>query len=441
MNLPQAVDAEQSVIGGLMLCPESLPRVADWLAVEDFYRHDHRLIYRSICEMAAQDKPFDVVTLGEWFEAHDLAHELGGTAYLIELGQTTPSAANITAYAEIVVEKSRLRSLIASGQRQIDAARALTASGEVAMQAQAALAQLAPTRATGLLASKPLLSQWFTDFHERYNTQQMPGLPYPWKDLNAYTHGMQPGEMTILAARSNTGKSMLALQIAAFTALRGKRVALFSLEMTGVSVMRRNVAALAGIPHSFLIEPSRDDWDTHSGAMHAAIAALKDAPLFVDDAPNLSCMEITARATRMHMQAPIDLIVVDHLHEMRMPGKQGEVIERGDAARGIKALAKRTGCPVLCLAQLNRSSETENRKPLKSDLRASGGIEEVTDVALLLHRPQGTELIEVIVAKGRDIESGRSVWLQGNFAHQRADDYDGDIPQAATPIKSRGMPG
>lgn len=437
MTLPQSIEAEQSVLGSVMRDPASLPLVSDWLAETDFLRAGHRTVYRTLLAMAEAGKPLDVVTVGEALDAIG-ERELSGE--VIGLAMTQGSAANIVAHAEIVVEKSRLRSLIGLGAKLQNAEGA---SGEIAMRAQTALARMAPTRRTGLLPTKPLLRNWFADLQRRYEDKHLPGLPYPWHALNKLTHGMQDGEVTVLAARPGTGKSALAFQIAAFTAMRNDRTALFALEMTTDQVMRRCVSCLGDVPHDWLLEPRDEDGD-HWPNVTNAVRDLSRAALHVDDSPQLSSIEISARAQRMHLQAPIRLIVVDHLHEMKLAGKSGEVTERGDALRDLKGLAKRLNCPALVLAQLNRGSETDNRRPTMRDLRASGGIEEVADVVLFPYRdPANTDAIEIIVGKGRDLKKGAPIFLKDRFDCMRAEDWDGPLPQReVTPIRRyRGFAG
>jgi len=433
---PHSIPAEQSVLGALMVAPERLADIADWLTAGDFYRRDHALIFQAITEQAAKGQPVDPVTLADWFDGVELADQVGGLSYLVDLAQTTPSAANLVAYGEIVAEKSRLRRLADAGNRI--AAMALEsnarASGDLAAEAEAMLRELAPTPATGALDAKSGLRELHAEIEALFEGVAEQGLPWPWADLNRHVRLVQ-GEVTLLAARPSVGKSALAFQVAAFTALRGSRVLVNSLEMPRKSVFRRMVAAVGGVPYGWMRNPAGDDgtWSLYSQTMRDLIGA----PLWVEDAAGLSAAQIVARARRSHMRAPLGLLVVDHLHEVRMAGKQGEVIERPEALRELKRLAKELGIPVLCLAQLSRAGDTGDRRPKLSDLRGSGGIEEVADTVLLLHRPDYHDpsdrpgLIEIEVAKARDGERGVVVNLRNDYAHMRALDWDGDVPLRA----------
>lgn len=443
-ELPVSIEAEQAVLGGLLLAPATLPKVADWLAEGDFYQADHRLIFRAILALASADKPFDPVTLGEWLEAND-APGLGG--YLIDLASQTPSAANAVAYAEIVVERARLRQAIGLGATLIERAYAKGATSDaVTGYAQTALAGFAPVKTTGLLPSRDGLKSWWQSVLERTDQPGMIGLPTPWAELNTATKGLRGGRLYVLAGRPGMGKSIIGGQQAAFTALRGDRAALFSLEMSAEEVHQRNVAALANVPHDFLESPTSDS--PHWGAVSAAVGELNAAALLVDDSPGLTASQLCARAERAHLQSPLKLIVVDHLHEMAVDPKD-RVNALGDAARRLKGLAKRLNVPVLLLAQLNRGATgRENKRPTMADLRASGAIEEVADAIFLLHREDYydanthlRDVVELHIAKGRNLRSGVTINLLNNYGCMRADDWRGALPQApaATEPRTRGM--
>lgn len=430
---PQRIDAEQAVIGGLMRWPDSLVKISDWLEEGDFYRRDHRLVYRAISALSEQGKPCDIVTMGEWFEANALADQIGGTGYLLELANTTPSAANIVAWAEIVVEMSRKRQAIELGTELVNAGFDRgTTSVDLQAMAQVGLANLAPVQHTGLLPIVPVMRDLYAEMVQRYNAKTLPGLPTPWADLNAVTHGLQDGEVLLVAARSNMGKSVVGFQLSRFTGLRGDHVLRFSLEMTARQAMRRDIAALGEVPYDWMIQPT-DEVD-HWPAVNKAINLLKRAAMQIDDTARLSAPQICARARRAHLQRPVRLVLIDHLHEVRLPGKQNETIERADALRDFKALAKDLNCPVVVLAQLNRESAKEGRRPGLHDLRGSGGIEEVADVVLFLHRPDyyrpkdRVGAIEVIVGKGREVRTGQVVYLRNRFDQMRADEWNGEFP-------------
>lgn len=276
----------------------------------------------------------------------------------------------------------------------------------------------------------------------------MIGLPTPWGGLNAALHGLRNGQVYVLAARSNMGKSVGGFQLARFNARRGGRTALFSMEMTLEEVAGRDISATGDVPHDWLMEPSEDD-GFNIAQVHGAIRELRDIPLYVDDSPQLNSRQIAARARRLHMQGALSLIVVDHLHEMALPNKQGEAIERGQALKDLKALGKELDCPVVVLAQLNRAAAKAGgevaRRPVMTDLRASGGIEEAADVIVFIHRPDyynpadRAGLVEFIVGKGRNVRTGTIIQQRNRFDMMRIDDCNRDeFPEAEVLSHSSG---
>lgn len=448
---PHSVEAEQAVLGGLLLPHAGAAawlQVCDWLTPEHFYRDKHIAILKAVQDLTERGQPTDAVTVGEWFDAQGRSSEVAGGAYLVELASTTPSAANIVAYAEIVVGKAHLRRLIEIGTNLVNTGFQPDSREvpEIVQETQHRLAELSPTRRTGLLPVKAGLTALYEDLIRRYEAKALPGLPTPWSDLNDVTHGLQDGEVIVIAGRSNMGKSVFGFQLSAFNALRGNRTARYSLEMTADAALRRDVAALGDIPHRWLLDPR--DGEENWPRIHEAFRRLQQAPLLTDDSPRLTAAQVSARAQREHMRAPLRLVLVDHLHEMKLPGRQGEVIERADALRDLKALAKNLNCPVVVLAQLNRGAaghdRVETRRPRLTDLRGSGGIEEVADVVLFLHRPDYYEpadmpgVIEVTVGKGRDIPTGKTIFLRNRFDVMRADNWEGASP-VSFPARSGGF--
>jgi replicative DNA helicase len=430
--LPQAIDAEQSVLGGLMLDASAWARIGDWLTETDFSDPHHRLIFRAIRDQILADNPVDAVTMGEWFEAH--AESDITLSYLVSLASRTPSAANIVAYAEIVLEKSKLRQIIAIGD---DLARqASTAGGQdSALLLSGVVRRLhalgAASQHVGPRAPRDPARDWFDALRARWESgDTMTGLPSPWHDLNTLTFGWQPGELIIVAARPNVGKSVLGFQQLAFSGLRGNRALGFSLEMTYEQVLSRMVAALGDVPHDWIRSPANRP-DDHWPAVNHAVRDLLRANFLIDDQPRLTAEQMIARAKREHMRSPLSLIVVDHLHDMRRPGRD-LVNEIADDCRALKSLAKDLHVPVIALAQLNRQGAD---RPVLKDLRASGGIEEVADAVILMHRDdyqrfdeRATAPVELIVAKGRNMPAGRTVYLRNRYDIQRLDDYPDYTP-------------
>lgn len=447
---PQSADAEQAVLGGLMVRHESLAKVSDWLTPEDFYRHDHATIYRAILELAGKGSPFDSLTLGEWFEAQGKSELVDNGAYLIELQSSTASAANIVAYAEIVREKSVLRQAITIGTELANSGFQTDGrdSTEILADATRALTALrGDPKAGGLVSAAAGLNDWFDDLQARYHGGGgMTGLPYPWQEVNKVTHGLQPGELTIIAARPSMGKSVMGLNLALMNAMRGTNTILFSLEMTLRQVNRRNIASLGEVPHDWLLAPSKqeDDGPDYWPRVSGAIRDIKQAALLVDESAGLRIEQIVARARRAHMQKPVELIVLDHMHEVALPGRREARFETGAIADAGKMLAKEFGCPAVWLAQLNRSLEQrQNKRPVMADLRESGEIEQKADVIWFLYREDyyrraepgyaPTRAVELILGKGRDLNVGGPIFLREDFAHMRLVDWEGDFPDRPAP--------
>ena len=455
---PQSIDSEQAVVGGLMLDGRALAKVQDWLSAEDFYRRDHQLIYQSICELAAKNQPFDAVTMGEWFESNGLGEMVAGGAYLSELAGTTPSAANIVAYAEIVREKSVLRKLIDLGTTIVNAGFQPDGreSREVVADAQRELSALSDSRRIGgAKGMREVGRSWYAELVRR-NEQRgaLLGLPTPWAKFNHLTSGLQAGQLIVVAGRPSMGKSAWAINAATANALSGKRVLFFNLEMTDAAIYNRAVASISSVPLSWLRSPGESQ-DDHWAKAGDSVSRLNDAGLLIDDSPGLRREQIIARARREHMRKPLDMLIVDHLHLIPLPGKTRETVEIGEITRDLKALAKDLGIPVILLSQLNRSLEArQNKRPVMADLRESGNIEQDADLIVFLYRDdyyaerEGRAsdhpgMVEIIIAKQREGEAGK-VWGRDALEFGRIDDYDGEAPMVARPASTparRGLPG
>jgi replicative DNA helicase len=304
---PHSIDAEQAVLGGLMLAPGALDNVADRLAEDDFYRKDHRLIWRAINELANKGMPCDAVTLGDWFESNGLAEMVGGAGYLIELANSTPSAANIAAYAEIVREKSVLRQLI-------DAGTSITEDGyrpegksvhEVLESAEQRVFHIAESGARGKkdsVSMREAVKDAFKLLTERYqNRGQLTGVSTGFTDLDELTSGLQPSDLIIVAARPSMGKTAFALNIAETAALGSKKaVVVFSMEMSSSQLAFRLISSVGRIHQQHLRNGTleEEDWPRVSNA----IALLSDAKIFIDDTPSLSPVELRSRARRLHRE-------------------------------------------------------------------------------------------------------------------------------------------
>lgn len=453
---PHAIDAEQAVLGGLMLAPESLAKISDWLTEADFYRADHRMVYRAVSTLIARGAPVDPVTMMDWFESNDMAGLIGGVGYLVELSDATASCANIVAYAEIVVEKSRLRAVIETGTRLAEAAWAKGADSQtlVTTAAHELTVMRTSTLHGGLEPVKVGMRQLQAEIMARY--KRGPGLigePWPWKDLNDATNGLRNGVLYVVGARPSMGKSIFGLQTAVFNALRGKRTAFFSVEMGAAECLARAIACVGNLPHSWVEHPT----DSHPDAeffwhrFTDTTQLLLDSPLLIDETPALSGRQMIARARRAHLQDPLRLIVIDHMHDMLVDARNAR-FDYGEITQLGKTMAKEFRCPVILLAQLNRQLASRgDKRPTMTDLRESGEIEQKADVILFLHREEyhdkNTHLqgvVEVIPAKGRNIKTGETIYLQNAFSEMRMMDWVGPLPVPSiseyVPKPKRGFP-
>jgi replicative DNA helicase len=442
---PQSIAAEQAVLGGLLLEPTAWTRVTGHVEEADFLRSDHRLIWRAIQTLHEQGRPFDAVTVAEWFEAQGLAERVGGGSYLIELASTTPGAANAEAYADIVHDKAVLRRLIEFGSGLVNDAFEPHGrdSADLIARAQQGVIELLPRQRNGWQQPRAGLQAWYDDLVARYQRDgAMIGLATPWRDLNAATGGLQPEELTLVAARPSMGKSVFGLNLAIFAAMAGLHVALVSLEMSAFQLYRRGVAALAKVPHNWLRRPGGNDelWQR----THTAMQRLRELPLSIDDSSDLSVAEVMMRARALHLERPVELLVVDHVHDFRINAREAR-FEVGKIAQGLKTLAKEFHCPVVGLAQLNRSLNARvDKRPTLADLRESGELEQKADLIVFLHREdyydRNTHLQDVVelhLAKGRDLRAGQTIPLRNDFAHMRLRNWTGPLPEptadSATP--------
>ncbi|MDR6936364.1 MULTISPECIES: replicative DNA helicase [unclassified Luteibacter] len=413
---PHSIEAEQAVLGGLMLSPDSLDKVADKLTDDDFYRRDHRMIWRAINELANKGMPCDAITLGDWFVANEMAEMVGGATYLMELANSTPSAANIAAYGDIVREKSVMRQLI-------DAGTAITEDGfrpegksvqEVMELAEQRVFRIAESGARGkkdIVSVREAAGEAFRMLSERYEKRgQLTGLSTGFTDLDELTSGLQPSDLVIIAARPSMGKTAFALNLAEAAAMRGKKsVAVFSMEMSASQLAFRLISSLGRVHAQHLRngDLAEEDWPR----VTSAITMLADAKIFIDDTPAMSPVEMRSRSRRLQREHGLGLIVIDYLQLMQVPGNsENRATEISEISRGLKALAKELNVPVIALSQLNRSLEQRaDKRPMMSDLRESGAIEQDADVIMFIYRDEyynkespDKGLAEIIIGKQRN---------------------------------------
>jgi replicative DNA helicase len=375
---PHSIEAEQAVLGGLLLDPAAWDNVADVVRQEDFYRPDHRLIFAAIAQVAGDGKPCDAVTVSGELERSGKLEAAGGLAYLSSIARDTPTAANARAYAQIVRERSLLRQLIEAGT-QI-AAGVFSNDGQTARElvdrAEQRVFEIAEGSFRGREGARAVrellpgvidqIDEWHT------NPDKLRGLPTGFTDFDKITGGLRPGDLVIIAGRPSMGKSTLAINMAEYAAVNpGTRasVAVFTLEMPSEQVITRMLSSLGGVPLSSLRSGkiSDDDWVRITSATNQ----LSEAKIFIDETPALNPTELRARARRVKREHGLHLIVVDYLQLMQVPGTQeNRATEIAEVSRGLKALAKELQVPVIALSQLNRAVEQrEHKKPVMSDLR------------------------------------------------------------------------
>ncbi|AZG14228.1 MULTISPECIES: replicative DNA helicase [Cupriavidus] len=416
---PHSIEAEQSVLGGLLLDNAAWDRIADFLSEADFYRFDHRMIFQSIARLISATKPADVITVFEMLQVAGKAEEVGGLAYLNSLAQNTPSAANIRRYAEIVRERSVLRKLVTVADDIASAAFAPKGREvrELLDEAESkvfAIAEEGSRGQKGFQEIQPLLTQVVERIDELYHrdtTTDVTGVPTGFIDLDRMTSGMQPGDLIIVAGRPSMGKTAFSLNIGEHVAVeQGLPVAVFSMEMAGVQLAMRMLGSVGRLDQHRLRTGRLldEDWPrlTHS------IQRMNDAQLFIDETPALNPMELRARSRRLARQCgQLGLIIIDYLQLMSGSGSgENRATEISEISRSLKGLAKELNCPVIALSQLNRSLEQRpNKRPVMSDLRESGAIEQDADVILFIYRDevynpdsQDKGTAEIIIGKQRN---------------------------------------
>ncbi len=423
---PHSIEAEQSVIGGLLLENEALDKVADILTAEDFYQFDHKTIFQHIAKLIERNRPADIVTVAESLESTAELSTIGGIAYLASLAQNTPTAANIRRYAEIVRERAIMRKLVTVGSGIAESA--YSPNGRDAQQlldeAEAKIFQIAEGGKRSnegfqeINKLLPQVAERIDMLFSRDNQSDVTGIPTGFSDLDSMTSGFQGGDLIIVAGRPSMGKTAFSLNIAENVALdTGLPVAVFSMEMASTQLAMRMIGSVGRLDQHRMRTGRLEDEDWEK--LTTALGKLNEAPIFIDEGAGLSSFDVRARARRLHRQCgKLGLIVIDYLQLMSAPaGKQGEnrATEISEISRSLKALAKELDCPVVALSQLNRSVEQRpDKRPVMSDLRESGAIEQDADLILFIYRDEvynpdsedkGTA--EIIVGKQRNGPIGR----------------------------------
>jgi len=438
---PHAIETEQAVLGGLMIANSAWEDVCDLITEEDFYRRDHRLIFRAITGLAQHNEPFDAVTLQEKLDNMGELENAGGLAYLGTLARSTPSAANIKHYALKVREKSVLRQLIQVGMDISNSGyqpegRNVTELLDQAEQQVFRIAEQGDRSQHGFKNPAKLLPGVVDRIDALYQSgSAITGVPSGFTDIDDLTAGFQSGDLVIVAGRPSMGKTTFAMNVAEHVALKEQLpVAIFSMEMPDEQIIMRMLSSLGSINQSKLRtgDLRDEDWPRITSAMHM----LQEAPLYIDDSAALNPTELRARARRLKRElgGKLGMVIVDYLQLMRVSGTtENRATEISEISRGLKALAKELSVPIMALSQLNRGVESrQDKRPMMSDLRESGAIEQDADVIMFIYRDEvynedspHKNMAEIIVAKQRNGPIGiRHLTFLGQYT--RFDNYTPD---------------
>ncbi len=422
---PHSVEGEQSVLGGLLLDNSAWDRAGDLLVESDFYRFEHRLIYAAISSLINATKPADVITVFEHLQSLGKSDECGGLVYLNALARSVPSAANLRRYAEIVRERAVLRKLIAASDEI--ATTAFNPQGrpvdQILDEAEGKIFRIGEEGSKskqGFVSMDSLVVQLIDRVNELHENgaEEVTGVRSGFYDLDRMTAGLQPGDLIVLAARPSMGKTALALNIGEYVAVQeGLPVVVFSMEMGAAQLALRMVGSLGRIDQGHLRtgKLNDDEW----GRLSEAVDKLGKVSMYIDETAGLSPTELRARARRQARHCgQLGLIVVDYLQLMSGSGgtsEENRATVIGEISRGLKSLAKELRCPVIALSQLNRSVETRtDKRPMMSDLRESGAIEQDADVIMFIYRDdyytkdasKEPGVAEIIIAKQRNGPTG-----------------------------------
>lgn len=405
---PHSVEAEQSVIGAILLDGNALDRIEGLITEADFYRQDHRFIFSAARTLSNAGKPIDVITVSEALEGSGRLSRVGGLVYLGEVAQNTPSAANINRYAEIVRERAQQRRLLAlAADIQASCMAAGADVAQIIDQADSAMAQLIDTGTDEPTLLYDGMFDAIQDIDDRSTGRRPSGLLTGIVDFDAITGGLEPGQLVIVAARPSVGKTAFALNVADHVVAHGKSAAFFSLEMTRREIIQRLLSLRTGVSVSDMRTGRLDEHQW--GLISASQGKANGQRLSLMDRSSIGVGYVRAAARKIKRQHGLDMIVVDYLGLMRGEG-QNRTQEIGSISRGLKGLAKELGVPIVALAQLNRATDTrQDKRPMLSDLRDSGEIEQDADIVIMLHReeqhnqaPEWRGLAELIVRKNRN---------------------------------------
>jgi replicative DNA helicase len=428
--MPFSVEAEQALIGGLMLVDEAFDRVTGRARSDDFHRKDHALIFAAISELKERSQPADPITVAELLERKHLLEQAGGLAYLVELANNAPGAVGIVAHADIVRDKAIQRRLLDAGSAIVESiyrpeGRNTRELLNLAEEQVFRISQLGERAAGGFQSMREMLGEAYRTIEQRFNDpRDVTGLATGFTDFDKMTSGLHPGDLAIVAARPSMGKTAFAMNVAEYVSVRsGQPVGVFSMEMSAVQLTMRVLSSLCRIDQGRLRSGRLDD---HEWAKLADnLKMISQAKLYVDDTPALTPAELIGKARRLKREHGLGLIVVDYLQLMQVPDiKENRATEISAISRGLKAVAKELGVPVIALSQLNRGVEQRtDKRPMMSDLRESGSIEQDADLVVMLYRdeyynPESADkgVAEVIITKQRNGPTGTvKLTFRGQF--------------------------
>ncbi|MVP00739.1 MULTISPECIES: replicative DNA helicase [Paenibacillus] len=410
---PQNIEAEQAVLGAILLDSDSLITAMERMGPDDFYRSSHQRIFESMIELAEEDEPVDLVTLTARLQNKQLLEEIGGVAYLSELANAVPTAANIDYYAAIVEEKSMLRRLIRTATQIVsDGYASAEDVGLMLSDAESRILEISQRRnSNGFISIRDVLMDVFERVEFLYSHKGgSTGIPSGFNDLDKMTSGFQRSDLIIVAARPSVGKTAFALNIAQNVGVRAKEtVAIFSLEMGAAQLVQRMICAEANVDatrmRSGFLEG--DDWEK----LTMAIGSLSEADIYIDDSPSVTVTDIRAKCRRLKQERGLGMILIDYLQLIQGRGKgDNRQQEVSEISRTLKQIARELNVPVIALSQLSRGVEQrQDKRPMMSDLRESGSIEQDADIVAFLYRDdyydkesEKKNIIEIIIAKQRN---------------------------------------
>ncbi|WP_187626384.1 replicative DNA helicase [Selenomonas caprae] len=411
---PQNIEAEQAVLGAMLIKKEAIIAVQEILLPDDFYREAHRIVYEAMLELSGNDEAVDLVTLTEQLRKSDKLEKIGGLPFITQLANAVPTAANVSYHAKIVKEKAELRNLINAATEIAGAAYEDTDNVENIMdEAEKKILAVANRQNGGAFESmKSIVMRTFERINVLYESKGgLTGISSGFKDLDTLTAGLQKSDLILVAARPSMGKTAFTLNIASYVGLHGHSVAFFSLEMSKEQLMQRMLCSEGGIDASRLRTGQLDEGEWN----HLVETAdkLSRAPIYIDDTAGITVMDLRSKARRLKAEHGLDLIIIDYLQLMQgRPSKNSDNRQQeiSEISRSLKALARELDVPVIALSQLSRSVESRQvKKPMLSDLRESGSLEQDADIVMFLYREdyydkdtENKNITEIIVAKHRN---------------------------------------